>query len=163
MIGLYKKVPQGMAMVRTGYGGVKVEWDKGMFVIPIIQMVEIIDLSIKTIEIDLCKENGLICKDGIRADINCIFFLRVNKNIGDILSVAQKVGCKQATKSETLRNLFEVKFTQAVKALGKNMTFEEISESIYKFKMNILNLIGIDLHGYIIDDLEIGLFEKSNY
>ena len=46
----YKKVPQGQALVRTGSGGTKVVFDKGMFVIPVLHMVENMDLSVKTIE-----------------------------------------------------------------------------------------------------------------
>ena len=71
-----------MAMVRTGSGGTKVEFDKGMFSIPVLHMVELMDLSVKTVEIGRMKEEGLICKDNIRADIKVVFFVRVNKRSG---------------------------------------------------------------------------------
>ena len=65
----YKKVPQGQALVRTGGSKPKVVFKSGMFVIPIIHMVEKMDLTDKTEEIARLKEDGLICKDNMRADI----------------------------------------------------------------------------------------------
>ena len=31
----YKKIPQGEALVKTGFGGTAVAFDKGMYVIPV--------------------------------------------------------------------------------------------------------------------------------
>ena len=59
-VSFFKKVPQGMAMVRTGKGGTAVEYDKGMWVVPVLHMMELMDLSIKTVEISRMKEEGLI-------------------------------------------------------------------------------------------------------
>ena len=47
----YKKIPQGEALVRTGFGGTAVAFDKGLYVIPVLHKVEIMDISIKKIEI----------------------------------------------------------------------------------------------------------------
>jgi uncharacterized membrane protein YqiK len=115
----YKKVPQGQALVRTGSGGTKVVFDKGMFVIPVLHMVENMDLSVKTIEIARQQKDGLICKDNMRADIKVVFFIRVNKEARDIMTVAQTIGCKRASDPQTLFNLFEAKFSEALKTVGK--------------------------------------------
>ncbi len=66
-ISWYKKIPQGQALIRTGSGGTKVVFDKGMMVVPVLHMVEQMDLSVKTIEIARLKKDGLICKDNMRA------------------------------------------------------------------------------------------------
>jgi len=105
-ISWYKKVPQGQALIRTGSGGTKVVFDKGMFVVPVLHMVEQMDLSVKTIEIARLKKDGLICKDNMRADIKVVFFVRVNKETSDITTVAQTIGCARASDPTTLNVLF---------------------------------------------------------
>ena len=45
----HRKVPQGKALIRTGFGGAKVALDSGMFVIPVLHKVEEMDISLKTI------------------------------------------------------------------------------------------------------------------
>src|SRR5690606_28515413 len=84
----YKKIPQGKAIVRTGVGGSKVAFNKGMYVIPVFHKMEIMDISVKKIEIARMEHDGLICKDNIRADIKVAFFVRVNKSVDDVINVA---------------------------------------------------------------------------
>ena len=122
----YKKIPQGKALVRTGVGGTKVSFDSGLLVVPVIHMVELMDLSVKTIEIARLKQDGLICKDNMRADIKVVFFVRVNKDEAAIQKVAQTIGCERASNPETLRNLFEAKFSEGLKTVGKRFDFEFI-------------------------------------
>ena len=85
----YKKIPQGKAIVRTGVGGSKVAFNKGMYVIPVFHKMEIMDISVKKIEIARMQHDGLICRDNIRADIKVAFFVRVNKSVDDVINVAQ--------------------------------------------------------------------------
>ncbi|UZJ64917.1 SPFH domain-containing protein [Sphingobacterium sp. KU25419] len=93
----YKKIPQGKAIVRTGIGGTNVAFNKGMYVIPVFHKMEIMDISVKKIEISRMQHDGLICKDNIRADIKVAFFVRVNKSVDDVISVAQNLGCERAS------------------------------------------------------------------
>ena len=122
----YKKIPQGKAIVRTGVGGSKVAFNKGMYVIPVFHKMEIMDISIKKIEIARMQGDGLICKDNIRADIKVAFFVRVNKSMDDVINVAQNLGCDRASEPETLKNIFESKFSEALKTVGKKFDFIEL-------------------------------------
>ena len=40
----YKKIPQGKSIVRTGVGGSKVAFNKGMYVVPVFHQMEIMDI-----------------------------------------------------------------------------------------------------------------------
>ena len=73
----WHKVSQGSAIVRNGMGGTKVSFC-GMVIIPVLHKAELMDISVKRIEIDRSGEDGLICADNIRADIKVCFFVRVN-------------------------------------------------------------------------------------
>ncbi len=157
----YKKIPQGKAIVRTGVGGGKVAFNKGMYVIPILHKMEIMDISVKKLQIDRMENDGLICKDNIRADIKVAFFVRVNKSIDDVLNVAQIIGTERASDVETLRNLFEAKFSEALKTVGKKFDFIELYEARREFRTEILDIIGTDLNGYILDDCAIDYLEQT--
>ncbi|WP_290795488.1 hypothetical protein [Flavihumibacter sp. UBA7668] len=157
----YKKIPQGKAIVRTGVGGGKVAFNKGMYVIPILHKMEIMDISVKKLQIDRMENDGLICKDNIRADIKVAFFVRVNKSVDDVLNVAQIIGTERASDVETLRNLFEAKFSEALKTVGKKFDFIELYEARREFRTEILNIIGTDLNGYILDDCAIDYLEQT--
>ncbi len=157
----YKKIPQGKAIVRTGVGGGQVAFNKGMYVIPILHKMEIMDISVKKLEIARMENDGLICKDNIRADIKVAFFVRVNKSIEDVLNVAQSIGTERASDVDTLRNLFEAKFSEALKTVGKKFDFIELYEARREFRTEILDIIGTDLNGYVLDDCAIDYLEQT--
>lgn len=157
----YKKIPQGKAIVRTGVGGSQVAFNKGMYVIPVFHKMEIMDISVKKIEIARQEKDGLICKDNIRADIKVAFFVRVNKSVNDVINVAQNLGCDRASEPETLKSIFEAKFSEALKTVGKKFNFIELYEARREFRDEILNIIGTDLNGYILDDCAIDYLEQT--
>lgn len=158
----YKKVTQGRALVRTGAGRTTVEYDRGLFVIPIFHTLEIMDISVKTIEVERMGEAGLICRDNMRADIKVVFFVRVNKSKEDIIEVAQTIGCNRASDPQTLNNLFDAKFSEALKTVGKRFDFVELYDSRDDFKEAIIKTIGRDLNGYVLDDCAIDYLEQTD-
>lgn len=157
----YKKIPQGEALVKTGFGGTAVAFDKGMYVIPVLHKVEVMDISVKKIEIQRLESDGLICKDNMRADIKVAFFVRVNKSKEAIIEVAQTIGCERASHIETLNDLFEAKFSEALKTVGKKFEFVELYESRSEFRDEIINEIGRDLNGYTLEDCAIDYLEQT--
>lgn len=157
----YKKVPQGKALIRTGTGGLKISFN-GIFVIPILHQVEWMDISLKRIEIAREKKQGLICKDNMRADIRVVFFVRVNHKESDVAKVAQSIGCERASDKEGMESLFEAKFSEALKTVGKQFEFTELYNSRDKLRLEILNTIGDDLNGYILDDCAIDFLEQTS-
>lgn len=157
----YRKIPQGQALVRTGLGGTKIATDKGIYVVPVFHRLEIMDISVKKIEIERMKEEGLICKDNIRADIKVAFFVRVNNDIEAIRKVAQTIGCARASEIGTLEDLFEAKFSEALKTVGKKFEFSELYEARREFRDEIVDIIGTDLNGYTLEDCAIDNLEQT--
>lgn len=157
----YHKVAQGFAIVRNGWRGTAVSFS-GMIVIPIIEKAELMDISVKRIEIDRTGAEGLICKDNMRADIKVCFFIRVNKTIEDVERVAQFLGCKRASDDLALRQLFEPKFSEALKTVGKQFDFVELYNMRDEFREQIVRLIGTDLNGYVLDNTAIDYLEQTD-
>ncbi|MFC3754975.1 flotillin family protein [Chryseobacterium tructae] len=161
ILSMYKKTVQGIVILRTGYGGTKVFFNAGI-VIPVIHRMESMDISVKKLEISREGRAGLICKDNMRADIQVAFFIRVNKSVDDIVNVGQTIGCQRASDAQTLRELFEAKFSEALKTVGKKFDFTELYEARSEFRQEILDIIGTDLNGYVLDDCAIDYLEQTS-
>ena len=156
----YRKVSQGQAVIRNGMGGTRVSF-AGMMVYPIVHRVEYMDISVKRIEIDRHGAQGLICQDNLRADIKVAFFVRVNNTSEDVKKVAQALGCERASDVQALYELFDAKFSEALKTIGKRFDFAELYVERVRFKEEILQIIGTDLNGYVLEDAAIDYLEQT--
>ena len=161
MAKFYVKVEQGTSLVRTGVGKTRVSFS-GMVVIPILHRKEFMDISVRRIEIYRHGSEGLICRDNVRADIKVAFFVRVNNAATDVLQVAQSIGCRRASDLEALIELFDAKFSEALKTVGKAFDFTELYTERERFKNEILAHIGTDLNGYVLDDAAIDYLEQTD-
>ncbi|NLL06746.1 MAG: flotillin family protein [Clostridiaceae bacterium] len=157
----YRKVDQGKVIVRNGVGGPVVAFG-GILIVPILHHVEVMDISVKRVEIAREGKDGLICKDNLRADIRVAFFVRVNQTKEDVLKVAQLLGCAKASDPATLMDFFDAKFSEALKTVGKKFDFVQLYTEREKFKDEILQIIGTDLNGYALDDAAIDYLEQTD-
>ncbi|GKX31898.1 flotillin family protein [Vallitalea longa] len=157
----YHKVEQGKVIVRNGVGGPIVCFG-GIFVVPIVHRYEIMDIAVKRVEIAREGKDGLICKDNLRADIRVAFFVRVNQTREDVLKVAQLLGCQKASDPTTLMEFFDAKFSEALKTVGKKFDFVQLYTERETFKNEILQIIGTDLNGYVMDDAAIDYLEQTD-
>ena len=164
-----KKIKPGEAGVRTGVGGITVAKDY-MLRVPGLQQLQIMDLSVKKLEVVRKGKDGLICEDNIRADIEVVFYVRVNDekveidgktDFHDIKTVATQVGCERASEIELLKQLFEAKFSEALKSAGKKMQFEALYTDRIPFRQEIIKTIGDDLNGYTLEDVAIDYLEQT--
>ena len=157
----YRKPGPEEAIIRTGMKGLSVITGRGMIVIPLIQEAHVMDLSVKRILISRDGEDGLICEDNMRADIKVTFFIRVNNQTNDIKTVAETIGPRRASEQDKLEELFEAKFSEALKTVGKNFEFVQLYTERDQFKEEILKVIGTDLNGYVLDDCAIDYLEQT--
>ena len=157
----YKKVEQGKALVVNKMKQEPEVTFTGATVLPVIHKAEIMDISVKTLEIDRRGKDGLICRDNIRADIKVNFFVRVNKRKEDVIKVAQSIGCARASSPETLDELFSAKFSEALKTVGKQLDFVDLYTKRDEFRDAIIDIIGRDLNGYALEDAAIDYLEQT--
>lgn len=158
-----RKVELGKAMIIVrplSSKGPKVTFSGGI-VLPLIHKAEIIDVSTKMMTVTRKGTDGLICKDNIRADITVHFYIRVNNNEDDVRQVATSIGCERASTVETLNELFQAKFSEALKTVGKQMEYAELFQERTKFKEEIIKNIGRDLSGYRLEDTAIDYLAQT--
>ncbi|WP_153813706.1 flotillin family protein [Streptomyces sp. SUK 48] len=157
---LYRKVDQSQALIVSRTRRVDVSFT-GQVVLPILHKAEVMDISVKTIEISRSGRDGLICRDNIRADIRILFFVKVNKTVQDVIKVAQSVGTERASHQDTLQELFHAKFSEALKTVGKQMDFTDLYTKREELRYHIIELIGVDLNGYHLEDAAIDYLEQT--
>ncbi|TDQ53085.1 SPFH domain-containing protein [Actinorugispora endophytica] len=157
---LFRKVEQGKALIVSKVTKVDVTFT-GAVVLPVLHKAEVMDISVKTIDIARTGKEGLICRDNIRADIRITFFVRVNKTTEDVIKVAQAIGTERASDQSTLQELFNAKFSEALKTVGKHLDFEDLYTKRDEFRDRIIHVIGTDLNGYSLEDAAIDYLEQT--
>ncbi|MBB5954641.1 putative membrane protein YqiK [Saccharothrix tamanrassetensis] len=157
---LFRKIEQGKALIISKVRKVDVTFT-GAIVLPVLHRAEIMDISVKTIEIRRAGTEGLICRDNIRADIRITFFVRVNKTVEDVIKVAQAIGTARASDETTLQELFNAKFSEALKTVGKQLDFVDLYTKRNQFRDQIIEVIGTDLNGYSLEDAAIDYLEQT--
>ncbi|MDQ6991923.1 MAG: hypothetical protein Q9M31_00475 [Mariprofundus sp.] len=157
----YKKVPQGYALIVNDMSSKPRVHFTGGLVLPVIHKMEVMQISLITLEIDRKSNDGLICKDNLRADITVAFYLRVNETRDDVLRVAKSIGVDRASDKDAVDELFSAKFSEALKTVGKNMMFLDLFENRLLFREKIIEVIGNDLNGYVLEDVAIDYLEQT--
>ncbi|MEU3948578.1 flotillin family protein [Streptomyces sp. NPDC029526] len=157
---LFRKVEQGKALIVSKIRKVDVTFT-GQVVLPVLHKAEVMDISVKTIDITRAGKEGLICRDNIRADIRITFFVKVNKTVEDVIRVAQAVGTARASDRDTLQELFHAKFSEALKTVGKQMDFTDLYTKREELRYRIIEVIGVDLNGYHLEDAAIDYLEQT--
>ncbi|WP_420821404.1 flotillin family protein [Rubripirellula obstinata] len=157
----YIVVGPDKAIIKSGISGLDVYTAEGTFVVPLFHRYEFMDLTLKSFEISRQGSEGLICRDNIRADIKVAFFIRVDSSKDEMKVVAQSIGAKRCSELETMRELFDAKFSEALKTVGKQFEFVDLYDQRDKFKDEILKVIGTDLNGYRLDDAAIDYLEQT--
>jgi uncharacterized membrane protein YqiK len=155
-----RKIQPGRAGVKTGWGGLKVSFD-WMVRLPLVQTYHIMDISVKKLEIARKGKDGLVCKDNIRADITVAFYIRVDATEESVRKVAQMLTPERVSDVNQLRELFEAKFSEALKTAGKQMEFHELFTERITFRDRIQNTIGKDLDGFLLQDVAIDYLEQT--
>jgi uncharacterized membrane protein YqiK len=157
----YIKVEQGTALIVNDMSSRPKVHFTGALVYPIIYKKELMRISLITLEVDRRGNDGLICADNMRADITVAFYLRVNETPEDVLKVAKSLGAERASDREAVDSLFAAKFSEALKTVGKQLDFVSLFENRMEFREKIIEVIGEDLNGYVLEDVAIDYLEQT--
>lgn len=168
---LYRRSIKETAFVRTGFGGEKVVINGGAFVIPVLHEMTPVNMNVMRVEVRRGQSNALITRDRMRIDLIAEFFLRVQPSREAVSLAAQTLG-RRAMQPDDIRDLFEGKFSSALRAVAAEMTLEEIHEHRSQFMSRVreqaseaLTQNGLELESVALVDLDqtsLEYFDPSN-
>ncbi|MCR9165810.1 MAG: SPFH domain-containing protein [Nannocystaceae bacterium] len=156
----YVHVEPGTALIVNKHSAVNVYFTTAV-VLPVLHGSERMDISLKTLTIVRRGKDGVVCGDKLRADISARFTIRVNRTPSDVLRVAESVGCARAGDSAALEELFSATFIDAIETVAAQLDFEELSLQRQEFCERVVQVIGEDLHGFVLEDLSLDDLEQT--
>src|SRR6266540_1060889 len=141
---LYLRSSKERAFVRTGLGGQKVVMNGGAFVLPIVHEVVPVNMNTLRLEVSRGRDKALITKDRMRVDVLSEFYVRVQAGPEAIASAAQTLG-QRTLEPETLKELVEGKFVDALRTVAAEMTMEEMHEKRGEYVKRVKSVVAADL------------------
>src|SRR5499425_1560439 len=141
---LYLRSSKERAFVRTGLGGQKVVMNGGAFVLPIVHEVVPVNMNTLRLEVSRGRDKALITKDRMRVDVVSEFYVRVQGGPEAIAAAAQTLG-QRTLEPETLKELVEGKFVDALRTVAAEMTMEEMHEKRGEYVKRVKSVVAADL------------------
>ncbi len=141
---LYLRSSKERAFVRTGLGGQKVVLNGGALVLPIVHAVIPVNMNTLRLEVSRGRDKALITKDRMRVDVVAEFYVRVQAEVAAIASAAQTLG-QRTMQPDTLKELVEGKFVDALRMVAAEMTMEDLHEKRGDYVKRVRAVVAADL------------------
>jgi uncharacterized membrane protein YqiK len=141
---LYLRSSKERAFVRTGLGGQKVVLNGGAFVLPIVHDVIPVNMNTLRLEVARGRDKALITKDRMRVDVVAEFYVRVQASADAIANAAQTLG-QRTMQPDSLKELIEGKFVDALRTAAAEMTMEDLHEKRGEYIKRVRGTVAEDL------------------
>ncbi|MGH6940930.1 flotillin family protein [Hypericibacter sp.] len=168
---LYRRSTKDISFVRTGFGGEKVVMGGGALVLPIVHDVTEVSMNTLRLEVRRAKEQSLITKDRMRVEVTVEFFVRVIPQPEAVATAARTLG-RRTMNPESLKDLVQGRFVDAMGMVAATMTMEEMHEHRGKYIKGVRDQVagsltqnGLELETASLtslDQTDIKLFNPSN-
>jgi uncharacterized membrane protein YqiK len=168
---LYRRSTKDVSFVRTGFGGEKVVMGGGAFVLPIVHDVTEVSMNTLRLEVRRAREQSLITKDRMRVEVTVEFFVRVIPDLDSVAAAARSLG-QRTMNPESLKDLVQGRFVDAMGQVAATMTMEEMHEhrgdyirQVRDQVASVLTQNGLELEAASLtslDQTEMQLFNPSN-
>ena len=159
------RIPKAdVALVRTGGSKEKINITKGLWVNTIIHEIKEISLNTMRIEVIRDGQEALITFDFNRADVEVVFYLKVEPDEDDVLRAAQALGDKSMTP-ETVRELIEPKLEGALRSVAAESDIQDLLQKRQEFADKVQEACGEDLqtqNGLMLETVSICLLYTSD-
>lgn len=168
---LYRHSSKDLSFVRTGLGGERVVMGGGALVLPIVHDITEVSMNTLRIEVKRAREQSLITKNRMRIEVIVEFFVRVVPTPDSVAAAARTLG-NRTLNPESLRDLVQGRFVDAMGAVAATMAMEEIHENrsayIKGVKQQVAEALaknGLELEAVSLtslDQTDMKLFNPSN-
>ncbi len=168
---LYRHSSKDLSFVRTGFGGEKIVMGSGAFVLPRVHDITEVSMNTLRIEVRRNGEKSLITKNRMRIEVVVEFFVRVIPT-GEAVAAAARTLGNRTLNPESLRDLVQGRFVDAMSSTAAKMTMEEIHENRSEYVKGVktevaaaLTKNGLELEAVSftsLDQADIKMFNPSN-
>ena len=168
---LYRRSSKEVSFVRTGLRGEKVILSGGAFVLPIIHNITSVGMRTLRIEVKRGGDKSFITKNRMRVEIVAEFYVRVTPS-KEAVSIAAGTLGKRTMEPESLRELVQGRFIDALGIIAAQMTMEEIQEKRGEYIKGVkvivaesLGATGLELEAVSLTSLDqagLEVFNPSN-
>jgi uncharacterized membrane protein YqiK len=141
---LYRRSSKEVSFVRTGFGGQKVIMNGGALVFPVLHETIPVNMNTLRLEVRRHNEQALITKDRMRVDVQAEFYVRVQPVVESIANAAQTLG-QRTMQPNSLKELVEGKFVDALRAVAAEMAMEELHEQRVNFVQKVQLAVSEDI------------------
>lgn len=159
---LYLRSSKERAFVRTGLGGQKVVMNGGAFVLPIVHEVVPVNMNTLRLEVSRGRDKAIITHDRMRVDVTGEFYVRVQASRDAIASAAQTLG-QRTLQPDTLKELVEGKFVDALRTVAAEMTMEQMHEKRGDYVKRVRDAVAADLlqNGLELETVSLTQFDQT--
>ena len=160
---LYHRASKETSFVRTGFSGQKVIMNGGALVFPVLHETIPVNMNTLKLEVRRSNEAALITKDRMRVDVLAEFYVRVQPTIESIANAAQTLGIR-TMKPESLKELVEGKFVDALRAVAAEMAMEDLHEQRVSFVQKVQTAVSEDLlkNGLELESVSLTGLDQTN-
>src|SRR5262245_39443979 len=141
---LYLRSSKERSFVRTGLGGTKVVLGGGALVLPIVHEVIPVNMNTLRLEVARGRDKALITKDSMRVDVISEFYVRVKADYQAVADAAQTLGTRTLAP-DSLKELLEGKFVDALRTVAAELTMEELHEKRGEYVKRVRATVAGDL------------------
>lgn len=141
---LYHRASKQISFVRTGFGGQIVIMDGGAMVLPVMHEIIPVNMNTLRLEVNRANDQALITRDRMRVDVLAEFYVRVKPTEESIANAAQTLGMR-TMQPDTLKELVEGKFVDALRAVAAEMAMTELHEKRVDFVQKVQQVVSEDL------------------
>ncbi len=157
--------------MRTGLRGEKVVISGGAFVLPIIHNITAVGMRTLRIEVKRGGDKSFITKNRMRVEIVAEFYVRVTPS-KEAVSIAAGTLGKRTMEPESLRDLVQGRFVDALGIVAAQMSMEEIQEQRGAYIKAVKDIVaeslgstGLELEAVSltsVDQAGLEVFDPSN-